>query len=207
MQSTINEILKKIEALQKDLKSEYEKVLEKYGYEIEKGKVIFLESMRARNAKFKENLFKYVFTADFKQLVSVPFIYSVFFPLVALDIFIWFYQTFAFPLYGIPKVKRSDYIVYDRQFLDYLNLIQKVNCIYCTYANGLLAYVSEIAGRTERYWCPIKAARNPRQINHAYYRDFADYGDAKGFLEVFNQNNCFEPTSEKKEPINTLVKE
>jgi hypothetical protein len=55
--------------------------------------------------------------------------------------------------------------VFDRYHLAYLNVLEKLNCAY---ANGLIAYVREIAGRTEQYWCPIKHAR--RVIGaHSHY--------------------------------------
>lgn len=190
MQSNISEILKKIESLQKDLEKEYENLLKKYEYQMEQGKITFLASIRKKHTLLKNNLLKYIFKASFRHILSMPFIYSMIAPMLFLDLFLWIYQTFAFPLYGIPKVKRSEYIVHDRQFLSYLNFIQKINCIYCTYGNGLFAYAVEVAARTERYWCPIKAARHPKH-SHAYYKDFADYGDPQGFFELLNQNECF----------------
>jgi hypothetical protein len=36
--------------------------------------------------------------------------------------------------------------------------IEKINCAYCSYANGAIASVREMASRTEIYWCPIKHA-------------------------------------------------
>lgn len=198
MKSKINEILKNIEALQKELKGEYEELLKKYGYKYEKNRIVFLESIRASNKKLKENLFTYVITADFKHLLSMPFIYGMIVPMVFLDVSLWIYQTFAFPLYGIPKVRRKDFIIYDRKYLDYLNFIQKVNCLYCSYGNGLFAYAVEVAARTERFWCPIKAARNPKYI-HKYYPEFADYGDPEGFFEVFNQTECFNKSKDEPE--------
>jgi hypothetical protein len=68
----------------------------------------------------------------------------------------------------------------DRGQLAYLNAIEKINCLYCSYANGLLAYISEIASRTEQYWCPIKHSRRVLAA-HGRYRKFADYGDAEGY--------------------------
>ncbi len=47
-----------------------------------------------------------------------------------MDVTISLYQAVCFPIYGIPKVKRQDYIVFDRQYLQYLNLIEKINCAY-----------------------------------------------------------------------------
>jgi hypothetical protein len=56
-------------------------------------------------------------------------------PAFILDIMLFVYQNTALRLYKIPLVKRSEYIVYDRANLDYLNIIEKVNCIYCSYFN------------------------------------------------------------------------
>ena len=93
----------------------------------------------------------------------------------------------CFTAWGIKPVRRADYIVLDRGNLAYLNAIEKLNCVYCGYANGLIAYVQEIAGRTEQYWCPIKHAMRTRST-HRRYRQFLEYGDAGGFrarLEEF----------------------
>ncbi len=86
--------------------------------------------------------------------------------------------------------------MYDRQHLDYLNWIQKINCLYCTYANGLIAYAQEIAARTERYWCPIKAAKKPI-FHHKWYNDFADYGNPKEWKEKFNDEKAFNKLRKK----------
>jgi hypothetical protein len=83
-------------------------------------------------------------------------------------------------VYGIPRVRRREFIVFDRHYLAYLNAVQKAHCAYCSYANGVLAYVREIIARTEQYWCPIKHARRIEQP-HERYHLFADYGDAEGY--------------------------
>ena len=79
------------------------------------------------------------------------------------------------PHLRIAQVRRSTYIVIDRHHLAYLNAIEKVNCVYCWYANGVFAYVREVAGRTEQFWCPIRHAKRVR-APHAHYREFVDYG-------------------------------
>jgi hypothetical protein len=79
-------------------------------------------------------------------------------------------------------VRREEYLVFDRHYLAYLNAIEKLNCAYCSYANGLIAYVREIAARTEQYWCPIKHARRVIDV-HARYAMFDDYGDAEGYQQ------------------------
>ena len=83
-------------------------------------------------------------------------------------------------MYGIPKVRRADYIVIDRQYLSYLNVIERLNCVYCGYFNGVIGFAREIAGRTEQYWCPIKHAHKIKAL-HSRYKNFFDYGDAEGY--------------------------
>jgi hypothetical protein len=77
-------------------------------------------------------------------------------------------------------VSRREYFVIDRHKLAYLNGIEKVNCTFCSYANGLISYVREVTARTEQYWCPIKHAR-AIQMPHQRYHFFFDYGDAAGY--------------------------
>ena len=75
------------------------------------------------------------------------------------------YQFVCLKEYGIPEVRRSDYIDLDRHSLSYLNFIEKVNCVYCSYFNGLIAYVQEIAARTEQFWLPHKACQKNDQFS------------------------------------------
>jgi hypothetical protein len=101
-------------------------------------------------------------------------------PIALLDAWVSLYQWVCFPLFGIAKVRRGEYIVVDRHKLAYLNGIEKMNCVYCGYANGVFAYVREITGRTETYWCPIKHASRTRDA-HSNYRALAPYGDAPAY--------------------------
>ena len=91
-----------------------------------------------------------------------------------------------FPAYGVPKVRRRDYVVMDRNKLRYLNFMERFNCVYCEYVNGLIAYVQEIAGRTEQYWCPIKHALRLKTM-HSRYPHFLDYGDAEAYRKHIEQ--------------------
>jgi hypothetical protein len=102
-----------------------------------------------------------------------------------LDLFVTVYQAVCFPANGIPKVRRSDYLIYDRARLPYLNVIEKVGCFYCSYANGLLAYVTEITARTEQHFCPIKHHVHVTHP-HSRYSHFFPYGDARAYLASVN---------------------
>lgn len=114
--------------------------------------------------------------------IVAPVIYAGIVPLVLLDVFLTVYQMLNFPVYGIARVDRSDYVVLDRIDLEYLNPIERLNCFYCGYANGLIAYGREIAARTEQFFCPIKHARRILAA-HDRYPGFFEYGDAESYRQ------------------------
>lgn len=111
---------------------------------------------------------------------TAPVIYSIVFPLILLDLWVTLFQVLTFPIYGIPWVRRRPYFAIDRAKLPYLNPLERINCTYCSYANGLLAYVREVASRTELYWCPIRHARSVADP-HRRYNTFTAYGDARAY--------------------------
>ena len=65
-------------------------------------------------------------------------IHSLIVPIALVDFWVMVYQTICFPIYNIPKVRRRDYLIFDRHHLAYLNIIEKSNCAYCSYANGAI---------------------------------------------------------------------
>ncbi len=200
MNQNIKDILEKIESLNNDLKEEYSRLSEKYGFSLEEKRVIFLEEIRKRNKSLKLPKWRFPITStNVRQIIAIPFILGMIVPAIILDFCITIYHTIAFSLYRIPKVKRSEYIIYDRKFLDYLNIIQQLQCLYCSYVNGLFAYSVEIAARTERYWCPVKAAHKPR-FSHGWYQDFADYGDPKEWEEKYRHDEKAFANIEKNTP-------
>jgi len=103
-------------------------------------------------------------------------------PFLLLDASVSVYQAVCFRAWDIARVRRRAYFVIDRHKLAYLNGIEKLNCLYCSYANGLLAYTREIAGRTEQYWCQIRHARRTRHP-HEYYDAFVPYGHATEYRD------------------------
>lgn len=113
----------------------------------------------------------------------MPFILLGAIPLVFFDFFLEIYHRAAFPLYGMPTVKRKKYIKLDRHKLSYLGIIDKIWCTYCGYANGLFAYAMKIAGDTEKYWCGIKHQPSRDFIPQEHQKDFLEYGDKKAFEE------------------------
>jgi len=186
MDDNIGEFVKRIRALEAQIEQEFQQRRQQLQADFENRKVQFEAEVQAQQRRFKEGVFKYVLTADWRHVLIVPFIYPVLLPMLLLDAFVTLYQWVCFPLYRIPRVKRSDYFVFDRTHLAYLNVLEKINCAYCSYGNGLAAYLREVVGLTEQYWCPIKHARRVMQA-HPYYSGFVDYGDAQNYRDQLEQ--------------------
>ncbi len=129
---------------------------------------------------FKIPFRKMVFPIQWRLLISAPFIYAMIIPALVLHLFLEIYHQVCFRLYKIPLVSSASYFIWDRHKLPYLNAFEKFNCAYCSYFNGLIAYTSEIAGRTERYFCPIKHAQR-RQGEHSQYHLFSDYSAGESY--------------------------
>jgi hypothetical protein len=190
MNPKIGDILERMRSLELELEKELESTRQNFRYQLVNRKVRFERDILEQQKKLRASLLKYILFARPVHLLTAPIIYAVAIPLVLLDLMVTLYQAVCFPLYGIPKVKRSDYLVFDRHHLAYLNLLEKLNCFYCSYANGLIPYFAEIVGRTEQYWCPIKHAQRSR-APHSRYKLFSEYGDAEGFrrdLEKMRKN-------------------
>lgn len=120
----------------------------------------------------------------FRHLIATPFIYSLLIPFVIIDIWVEIYHRICFPCYGLQYVKRKNYIRIDRQKLKYLNIIDKVHCMYCGYVNGLINYVRTIAGETEKYWCGIKHKPGGGFQEPEHHKDFLEYGDEEAFRAI-----------------------
>ncbi len=190
MKSQINAILSEIDKKRSELKTEYWKLKVKYGFTFKNGRVVFNSNVIKANKRQRKSVLKTIFTAEVREILSFPFIWMMLIPAIILDVCLFIYQNTAIRLYWIPLAKRSDYIIFDRQELDYLNFIQKINCIFCSYVNWLFSYAIEIAWRTEKYWCPIKNAKKSLWW-HDWEKYFADYWDAEWFKETLSNRGVY----------------
>jgi hypothetical protein len=180
MTPQIQEFLDQIERIELAIEQAAKIRRQQWQADFDDHKLRFEKEVLAQQRRFKAGLFAYVLTAQWRHVLCVPFIYPVLAPMLLLDAFVSVYQWVCFPLCGIPRVRRSDYGVFDRSHLAYLNGLEKINCAYCAYGNGLIAYCREVFGLTEQYWCPIKHSRRILQA-HPHYHGFMDYGDAQSY--------------------------
>ena len=180
MTSRIDALLERMAALEREIDRELHQVGDTWRYRIDKGRVRFERDAHEAHRRLRRSIPRYLRESQVLNFVTAPVIYSMIVPIALLDAWISLYQAVCFRAYGIARVNRSAYIVIDRHHLAYLNGIEKLNCIYCGYANGVFAFVREVAGRTEQYWCPIRHAKRVH-APHTHYREFVDYGDAAGY--------------------------
>lgn len=173
-------IYAEIDKLQEQLEDYWAYYRERFDYTVRNGKVRFDRAVRSAHREYRVGLLPYLLRAKPSHILTAPIIYGMIVPLVLLDLTLNLYQQICFRAYGIPRVRRRDYMVMDRHQLSYLNGLEKLNCVYCSYGNGMVAFAREVLGRTEQYWCPIKHARKVK-APHGRYRDFTDYGDAENY--------------------------
>ena len=156
-----DELIRRIKTLEEGLEAARAEKERAAPFLSAKGKVEFDDAVLAEHRKLKSSLARYVLDSRFLVILTVPVVYLVSVPFVLVDLFLILYQAICFPVYGIPKVKRADYFIFDRGRLQYLNFVERINCAYCSYGNGLFAYGREISGRTEQHWCPVERAHHP----------------------------------------------
>ena len=182
MHEELNLLLAKAKQLEGEMLAEIRERRQKFGYEMEEGVIRFDAAVGAEHRKMAKSLARYLLEARWLNIITAPMIWFCVVPILFMDVVAEAYQFVCFPIYGIPKVRRQDYVVMDRGRLLYLNSMERFNCVYCGYVNGVLAYVQEIAGRTEQHWCPIKHAVSLK-ARHSRYQHFLDYGDADQYIK------------------------
>lgn len=182
MSTTLDELLSRMRALEEEIQAELSEKRRQIEFAIENRRIRFPLDVLSRQRLHKVGLWTFLRNSRLAVALTAPLIYAGFLPLLLIDAFVAAYTVVCFPIYGIPRVRRADYLVFDRADLPYLNAVEKLNCFYCSYANGVAAYLREAGARTEQYWCPIKHARRLACAHDGYTR-FFEFGDAQAYRE------------------------
>ncbi len=186
----------KLEKLTEEARKAFEDLAESI-----KEKRNLLKEMIRRKAdlkKFKISIFKSLFPIKISFLISMPFVYGIIIPSIFVHVSLEIFHQVCFRIFKIPLVKWREYFIFDRQMLPYLNWFEKFNCLYCSYLNNLVRYLAEIAGRTERFWCPIKHVKNIKNA-HSQYPKFIGYLDAEGYRKRVSEMRDFSDIVEMEE--------
>ncbi len=192
MPTKIDDLIARIRAAEEELQVEFSKKREEIGFLIENKRIRFAREVLEQQRLARLGLWRYLRQSRISVILTAPLIYFGFVPFLLLDLFVTVYQRVCFPVYGIPRVRRADYMAFDRRDLPYLNVIERFNCFYCSYGNAVAAYFREVAARTEQYWCPIKHARRIVAAHERYPR-FFEFGDAEAYRKGLERvRNSFE---------------
>lgn len=190
MNAKLDTLLEQVRQLEKEMVGEARKKETEFCYTVHAKAVQFTHATKTQHRRHRLGVPSYFLHSRFLVLATSPFIWMCAIPILLADLTGTAYQAICFPIYGIPRVRRSEYLNFDRHYLTYLNFFEKVNCEYCAYVNGILGYFTEIAARTEQHWCPIKHAGCVK-CEHSRYKKFIEYGDAEKYrqqLEVIRRS-------------------
>jgi hypothetical protein len=182
MNDKINNMIADIETMKAKLGEEIAKQEDHASYEIKNGYVKFEKEIFARQQENMKSLWQWFTETPLLHLLSSPVVYMMVFPAMLLDVMLFIYAKVVSNIFKFSFPPRKEYVVFDRQYLGYLNSMEKLNCMYCSYFNGLMAYASAIASRTEYYFCPIKHAKKVA-YKHEYYDAFLGYGEEEKYQE------------------------
>ena len=180
MSDRIKEMIEEIETMKKKLGEEITRQEEYVNYEVRNGYIKFEKEIFDSQKQNMMHLWDWFREIPLLQLLSAPVVYMMIVPAIVLDIMLFIYGYVVSRVFKIKFGKRSDYIVFDRQYLGYLNVVEKLNCLYCAYFNGLMQYASSIAARTEFYFCPIKHVKKIA-YKHEFYHTFLPYGNGNEY--------------------------
>ncbi|MCW8820704.1 MAG: hypothetical protein OQK45_00640 [Sulfurovum sp.] len=180
MNDKIREIVEEIESMKLKLAEEIAKQESHISYEIHNGYVKFDKEVVSKQKENMKNLLIWFGEVPLLHFLAAPIIYGMIIPTILFDVILFIYQHTVFRIFKFGFIKRSNYVIFDHQYLGYLNPIEKLNCVYCSYVNGLMQYASAIAGRTEFYFCPIKHAKKVA-YQHSYYDKYLVYGEEKDY--------------------------
>lgn len=183
MVNRVDSLVEQIRALEHELAAEFSRQRAGFRFGLEHGRARFEEEAVRRLEERRIGLMKYLLGAPVLFVLTAPVIYSLILPFALVDLWVSLYQAVCFRVYGIPQVPRGRYMIFDRTGLPYLNALEKLNCAYCSYVNGVVAYVREVSGRTEQYWCPIKHTRRLMGA-HGRYAGFDEFGDGEGYRKA-----------------------
>ncbi|MBC7576598.1 MAG: hypothetical protein H7312_04450 [Tardiphaga sp.] len=186
MTDDMRELVYRILTLQSQLDDEIETRRKSFGSALHGKAVEFENEIIRQHRQMRQGIGQFLRESDVPSVLVAPICYSMLVPIVLIDLWATIYQHICFRAYRIPRIRRSDHVIIDRHRLQYLNGIEKLNCVYCGYGNGVIGYVRAIAGATEQYWCPIKHALRVTDP-HDRYMEFLDYGDAEGYRRRLQQ--------------------
>jgi len=182
MNTDISRLLDEMGGIQEHLERHFDSARETFRYSVENGRVLISREVQELQRRYRVSSLRYLLHANLSSLLTAPIIYSMLLPVLIVALGFSLFQYTCLRVYGVPVVVRHRYMGNGRHKLAYLNVIEKVNCSYCGYANGVMAYAREIISRTGQHWCLIRNVRHVPDA-HKRYPQFFPCCDAASWLE------------------------
>ena len=110
-EARIREVLEEISRLEQELGQIIQSQQQRIRYRVEGTKIRFEQAVRESHARLRKSLPQWFLESSPRNVLSAPVIYAMIVPFVILDIGLTVYQAICFRLYGVPRVKRSQFIV------------------------------------------------------------------------------------------------
>ena len=126
MTAQLDELTEKLRSVEAEIEAELAKRREELRFHLENRRIVFEQEVLRIHRELKTRASRYLIDANPLMILSAPVIYSLIVPIALLDLWVMAYQAICFPIYKIPKVRRRDYLVFDRHHLAYLNIIEKI---------------------------------------------------------------------------------
>src|SRR2546423_588072 len=117
MPAKLDTLLAEIRELEREMVGEARKKELDFCYKLHEKTVEFPGEAEPRHDALRLGIPDYVLHSRFLVLISSPVIWLCVVPIALADLVGSIYQAVCFPIYGIPKVVRSDYLAFDRHHL------------------------------------------------------------------------------------------
>ena len=137
----MHDLVHEIVRLQAELDREIESRRRALGVEIAGRIVGFEHGVLETQRKLRVSAARLFAESKVVSWLTAPVIYSLIVPLAIVDLWVSFNQAICFRESRIERVRRSDFILFDRRHLGYLNRFEALNCMFCSYAHGLIGFV------------------------------------------------------------------
>ena len=103
MTPRIEELLAHIHQIEDELEDEYRKTRDEWA----RRKLELADEFAQQQRRYKTGLLRFLIRSRLLVVLTAPVIYSGWIAFLMLDLFVSIYQAICFPIYRIPKVRRS----------------------------------------------------------------------------------------------------
>ena len=137
LDADIEETVRRLMRLEDELERKFAAQRERFHYHLEEKRAVFEAEALRRHKRIRTGLLTFLRKSPFATIIVAPAVYGLILPIALLDLGVYIFQLVCFSAWGMARIDRSEFVIVDRHRLANLNGIEKLNCAYCGYANGV----------------------------------------------------------------------